>query len=125
MSYFEEIGLWPNGENLRHSYVVGLLLSLALTGAVYLLVTQHLIAGTFAIALLIALAFLQAIAQLVFFLHLGREGSSKARLTLLFIALLIIAILVAGSLWVMSNLNSRMMPSQQQMEEYMNRQPGI
>ena len=76
MSYFEEIGLWPNGENLRHSYVVGLLLSLALTGGAYFLVTQHLFAGTFATPLLIALAFLQAIAQLVFFLHLGRQGSS-------------------------------------------------
>ena len=124
MSYFEEIGLWPTSENLRHSYVVGLLLSLALTGAAYLLVTQHLLSGTLALSVLIALALLQALAQLVFFLHLGREGTSRMRLAVLSVAILIIAILVGGSLWVMNNLNGRMMSPEAQ-QEYMNRQPGI
>jgi cytochrome o ubiquinol oxidase operon protein cyoD len=124
MSYFEDIGLWPKGERLMQSYVLGLALSLVLTGAAYITVTQHLLTGTSAALLLGVLAIAQCFTQLYFFLHLGSGEASRLRLALLTIAALIIAIVLVGSLWVMNNLAGRMM-TPQQMQEYMNRQPGI
>jgi len=124
MSYFEDIGLWSKGEKLVHSYVIGLILSLEFTGVVYLTVTQHLLIGSAATLLLAACAVAQCLTQLYFFLHLNSGSGARLRLALLAIASLIIAIVLVGSLWVINNLNQRMM-TPQQMEEYMNRQPGI
>ena len=55
-------------------------------------------------------ALVQAIVQLIFFLHLGQEGKPHWETFIFFFMLLILMIIVLGSLWVMNDLNERMMP---------------
>lgn len=94
--------------NLK-SYVTGLLISVALTLVSYFLVTEHLIKGfTLDIALAI-LSLIQVGFQLCFFLHLGEEKHPKWNLISFLFMVLVIGILVIGSLWIMYNLNYRMM----------------
>jgi cytochrome o ubiquinol oxidase subunit IV len=59
----------------------------------------------------------------VFFLHLGRETRPRWKLAVFLFMLGVILILVFGSLWIMTNLNYRMMPKQ--MVQYMNSQAGL
>jgi cytochrome o ubiquinol oxidase operon protein cyoD len=106
-------------------YLTGFILSLILTTAAYVMVVQHAFPTNVLLVGIIALAALQFIVQMIFFLHIGSEKSSRDRLVVLVFATLIIVILVSGSLWIMASLNSRMMPTPQAMELYMNNQTGI
>ena len=54
-------------------YVVGYVLSLALTLMAYVLVTQHHAGKTFLIVLVAGLALIQFLVQMFFFLHLNQK----------------------------------------------------
>lgn len=125
-NYFEEIGLWPNesGKIIR-AYVIGFVLSLALTLIAYWLTVTGQLPYNTALVVLIILALAQFVTQIVCFLHLGGKHSSGERLFILGGACLVVLILVSGSLWIMFTLNGRMMPDSAQMEQYMNDQEGI
>ncbi len=106
------------------SYTTGFIGSLLCTFAAYELVSQHLLAPLSVLIAVIALAVLQLGIQLVFFLHLGRKAKGWNLIVLVF-ALIIVAIVVGGSLWIMMSLNTRMMPSTEQMDAYMNSQDAF
>ncbi len=89
------------------SYIIGFVLSLAFTLTAFFLVSKKVIEGP-AIILLLALA--QFIAQLIFFLHLGKESKAHWNTILFGFMLLVILIIVLGSLWIMFGLNERVMP---------------
>jgi cytochrome o ubiquinol oxidase operon protein cyoD len=58
----------------------------------------------------------QVLVQLMFFLHLSAKPGQRDNLSIGVFTLLIIAIIVVGSLWVMHNMNLYMMhPSTQSM----------
>jgi len=124
-NYFEEIGLWPRSHGIARAYVVGFVLSLLLTFVAYGLVTEDALPQQLLIAAIVAAAALQFVVQVYCFLHLGIDRSSRQRLFVLSFAALIITILVSGSLWIMFNLNGRMMPDTAQQEQYMNDQVGF
>jgi len=107
------------------TYVTGFILSVALTLAAYFLATQHMLSPELLIAGIVALAAIQFIVQMVCFLHLGTGVESRERFIVLCFAAVIVVILVGGSLWIMNNLNNRMMPTTAQMEQYMDNQTGI
>jgi cytochrome o ubiquinol oxidase subunit IV len=96
-------------------YLLGLVLAALLTAASFYLVYTHLI---WAPAIPIALAVL-AIAQigvhLVFFLHLTTAPDNTNNVLALAFGVLIVALIIGGSVWIMNNLNDRMMPTMQQM----------
>src|SRR5205814_6251871 len=94
------------------SYVTGYIASIALSVMAYLLVRQHASGKTTLVALVVALAMVQFIAQLRFFLHLGREARPRWKLLVFLLMLMVVSILVFGSLWIMSNLNKHMTPQQ-------------
>jgi cytochrome o ubiquinol oxidase operon protein cyoD len=74
--------------------------------------------------IVLAIAVIQLVVQMVFFLHLGRGSRWKA-LTFYF-TLLIVAIIVVGTIWIMNNLNYNMMRmSPDEMKDYMNKNQGI
>lgn len=102
--------------NIR-SYQIGLVTSILCTLAAFWLVQAHVSQGIFLYGTIIALALAQLLAQLFFFLHLGRRGDAYNRVVFAF-ALVLIFIVVGGSLWIMGNLNGRMMPSVDQQVEY-------
>ncbi len=104
-------------------YMIGFLLSLMLTGMAYLLVTRHLLGTPQLVTAIVTLAISQVLAQLVFFLHLGRETRPRWKLVVFVFMLTVLGILIAGSLWIMQNLNYNMTP--QDMVQYMRSQDGL
>lgn len=124
--YFEESGLWPrNPQAVFRAYVAGFILSIALTFLAYWVATHHALTMPGMLFALGALAIIQAAVQLLCFLHMSKEGSWRERLLISGAIGIVIFILVVGSIWIMSTLNSRMMPSQIQMDQYMQDQDGI
>jgi cytochrome o ubiquinol oxidase operon protein cyoD len=92
------------------SYVLGFLLSVLLTVGAYLVVAKHLFTSWVLVFAIVGLGSVQALIQLVFFLHLGKESKPRWNLLVFFFMGLVVAILVIGSLWIMYNLNYRVMP---------------
>jgi cytochrome o ubiquinol oxidase operon protein cyoD len=105
------------------SYVTGYIFSIYLTFAAYLMVYNHLFSNIVLTTVIVILALVQFIIQVVFFLHLGRETKPRWKLAVMLFMIMVVLILVGGSLWIMSNLNVRMTPQQQ--NNYMNNQQGL
>ena len=97
------------------TYTIGFTLSLGLTLAAYILVTQHVRSGHTAYShdnLTIAVmvfAILQLFVQLLFFLHLGSEAKPKWNVVTFLFMLLVVLIVGIGSIWIMHNLDYNMM----------------
>lgn len=108
--------------NLR-LYVTGFVLSISLTLAAYLMVVNQTLSKWQLVFAIATLAFIQFLVQLVFFLHLGRELKPRWKLGVFLFMVLIVLIVVIGSLWIMDNLNYRMM-SPEMINEYMTKQDG-
>jgi cytochrome o ubiquinol oxidase subunit IV len=110
------------GDGTLKSYVTGFIWSLALTLVAYALVVQRTFSNRILIAVVIGLALVQFMIQLLFFLHLGRETKPRWKLFVFLFMVMVVAILVFGSLWIMANLNYRMTPTQ--VNTYLNNQGG-
>jgi len=106
------------------SYVIGFLLSLALTLGAYFLVSgyinSHNLTHSLLIFAIIGLASIQLCIQLIFFLHLGQEKKPRFNLITFLFMLVVLGIIVVGSLWIMQNLDYNMMPKE--MDHYMQEQ---
>jgi len=61
---------------------------------------------------LIVLAFAQIGVHLVFFLHLGSGPDSTNNILALAFGVLIVFLIIGGSVWIITNLNSNLMPMQ-------------
>lgn len=88
--------------------ILGFLLSFVLTIAAYFIAVEQSFGwvSTFAI---MGLGGVQALVQLIFFLHLGVESKPRWKLLLFLLMLLIMSIIVIGTLCIMSNLNYNLM----------------
>lgn len=91
------------------SYAVGFLCSLVLTAASFLIVISKILTGQSLIYSIIGLALIQAIVQLRFFLHVGQEAKPRWETVVFYFMLLILFIIAIGSLWIMHDLNDRVM----------------
>lgn len=111
----EEKKLW---HGTRLSYGLGFFVSLIITSISFLLVGFEAFEPRVLIYTIALLALVQAIVQLAFFLHVGQEGKPHWETLIFFFMLLILMIIVIGSLWVMNDLNRRMMPEHHQMAEH-------
>lgn len=103
------------------TYTAGYVLSVLWTLLAYVIVAGHILSGTWAIAAVVALAVVQLVTQLIFFLHLGQEGKPRWNLAAFLFTVLTVFVIVAGSLWIMHNLNYNMM-SPHEMNDYMKEQ---
>lgn len=92
------------------SYTLGFIASLLLTVAAYFLVSERLFSDGVVLAAIVALALLQTLVQLVFFFHLGREERPYWNALAFLFMVVVIIILLFGSLWIMFNLDDRVMP---------------
>lgn len=104
-------------------YVSGFILSLALTVTAYVLVTRHSLSTRNAMIAVAGLAVAQFLTQAVFFLHIGQESRPRWKMLAFLCMLVVVAILVIGSLWIMANLNTHM--SMQQINSYLQGQDGL
>jgi cytochrome o ubiquinol oxidase subunit IV len=98
------------GEGSFRSYAAGFIFSIILTMVAFALVAQggglprwFLLAGVFAAAIL------QILVHLHYFLHLDAASAARWNVLALVFTVLIMFLFVAGTLWIMSDLNYRMM----------------
>jgi cytochrome o ubiquinol oxidase operon protein cyoD len=106
------------------SYVVGFVLSVVATLLAYFFVVNHVWPKEMLVYIVLGIAIVQLVVQAVFFLHIGR-GSNLKIITFLF-AILMLLVIVVGSIWIMNNLDYRMMQmTPEQMQLYMHQHEGI
>ena len=97
-------------------YVIGFILSVALTLASFAVVMQGLLPKGMGLAGIVGLCVAQLLVQLIFFLHIGTAADQRQNTAIFACTGLLIVIIVAGSLWVMHNANVNMMPTDMSME---------
>lgn len=92
-------------------YVVGFVLSVILTAIPFWLVMDKVIASAATTAFVIlAFAVVQMFVHMVFFLHMNAKSEGGWNMLALIFTLVLLVILLAGSLWVMHEMNIHMMP---------------
>ncbi len=106
------------------SYVAGFLLSAVLTLTAYYLVVNKTIYGWSLIYAVMALAVVQLAVQLIFFLHLRHEKEPRWNLLVFDFMMLVLAVLVIGSLWIMKHLSYHTM-SPSETDTYLLEEEGI
>ena len=94
-------GLW--------SYLTGFVLALALTAMPSWLVATHRLPPFTTLVVIAVLAVIQVVVHLRFFLHIDLKSTPRANLVALVFAAFLILVMVGGSLWIMLDLNARMM----------------
>jgi cytochrome o ubiquinol oxidase subunit IV len=92
------------------SYTVGLGLAILATIASFVVSQTDLLWAPGIPVGLIVLAFAQIGVHLVFFLHLGSGSDSTNNILALAFGVLVVFLVITGSIWIMNNLNSNMMP---------------
>ncbi|MGX5660350.1 cytochrome o ubiquinol oxidase subunit IV [Castellaniella ginsengisoli] len=92
-------------------YMTGFVLSVILTVIPFWLVMDGILATSGATALAILLiGAVQMVVHMVYFLHMSPRSEGGWTLLALIFTVIIVAIALAGSLWVMYHLNVNMMP---------------
>lgn len=106
------------------SYVIGFVLSIITTLLAYVFVVNELWSKDMLVYIVLAIAVVQLVVQMVFFLHLGRGSRWKA--VTFYFTLLTVGIIVIGTIWIMNNLDYNMMQmSPEDMKDYMHKNQGI
>jgi cytochrome o ubiquinol oxidase operon protein cyoD len=91
------------------SYAAGFILSILLTALAFALVMSGALSRPATLWAIIAAAVLQILVHLHYFLHLDTSSALRWNLMALLFTLLIMTLFVGGTLWIMFNLNYRMM----------------
>jgi len=97
------------GHGSLKSYIVGFGLSVLLTLASFGTVMSGVVPHHLMLPGIVIFAVVQLLVQLVFFLHMGTSPGKQGNLAIMLFTLLILAIVVVGSLWVLHNMNANMM----------------
>jgi len=92
------------------SYTAGLVLAIVATIASFVVSQTNLLWAPGIPVGLIVLALAQIGVHLVFFLHLGTASDSTNNILALAFGVLVVLLIIAGSVWIIANLNSNMMP---------------
>lgn len=90
-------------------YTAGLVFALLLTGASFVVSQTGLLWAPGVPAGLAVLAIAQMGVHLVFFLHIGTGADNTNNVLALAFGVLVVALIVSGSLWIMAHLNANMM----------------
>ncbi|QQV77463.1 cytochrome o ubiquinol oxidase subunit IV [Sphingomonas aliaeris] len=92
-------------------YVIGLVLAAVLTAASFWALRSGVIYGPGIPVALVALAIAQMGVHLVFFLHITTGPDNANNVLALAFGVLIVALVLIGSIWIMANLNHNTMPA--------------
>jgi cytochrome o ubiquinol oxidase operon protein cyoD len=101
------------------AYLLGLVLATGLTVTSFWAVSTHVLWGPGVPMGLCVLAIAQMGIHLVFFLHITTGPDNTNNVLALAFGVLIVGLVVAGSLWIMANLNANMMPTPDLMNLHM------
>jgi cytochrome o ubiquinol oxidase subunit IV len=102
-------------------YTIGLFLAVVLTATSFWVANTSLLWAPGVPLGLAVLAIAQMGVHLVFFLHLTTGSDNTNNVLALAFGLLIVTLVIAGSLWIMTNLNGNMMPPAELMNLQMQR----
>ncbi|WP_029003095.1 cytochrome o ubiquinol oxidase subunit IV [Azorhizobium doebereinerae] len=94
------------------SYLIGFFLSVVLTAVPFWLVmTGKLGSNQVTGFVIMALAAVQIVVHMVFFLHMNTRSEGGWSMLAMIFTIMIVVIVLSGSLWVMYHLNTNMMPT--------------
>ncbi len=96
-------------------YMTGFVLSVVLTAIPFALVMTGVLSANVTAMLVMAAAVVQIVVHMIFFLHMNTKSEGGWTMMALIFTVVIVAICLAGSLWVMYHLNVNMMPGAHQM----------
>ncbi|MGA7489079.1 MAG: cytochrome o ubiquinol oxidase subunit IV [Xanthobacteraceae bacterium] len=91
------------------SYLTGLALALILTAIPFALVFATPLPRAATLIVIAVAAVIQILVHLRYFLHLDLESTPSENVAAIVFAAILIFIMVGGSLWIMFDLNHRMM----------------
>ena len=100
-------------------YTIGLVLAVILTATSFWVANTSLLWGPGVALGLAVLAIAQMGVHLVFFLHITTGPDNTNNVLALAFGVLIVTVVIAGSLWIMVNLNNNMMPPPELMNLHM------
>jgi cytochrome o ubiquinol oxidase operon protein cyoD len=100
-------------------YTIGLVLAAGLTAASFWAANTSVLWPPGIGLGLAVLAIAQMGVHLVFFLHITTGPDNTNNVLALAFGLLVVFLVMAGSLWIMSNLNANMMPSAELMDMHL------
>jgi cytochrome o ubiquinol oxidase subunit IV len=99
------------GHGSLRGYLVGFFLSVVLTAIPFWLVmTGAAGSGTITAIDIMALAVLQIIVHVFYFLHINAKAENGWMMMAFIFTVVMVLIVLSGSLWVMYNLNANMVP---------------
>lgn len=99
----------PHG-SLR-GYLIGFALSAVLTAVPFWLVMSGAASAQATALAIVAFAVAQVVVHMVFFLHMNRRAENGWSMMALLFTVVVVAIALSGSLWVMYHMNQNMMPA--------------
>ena len=105
----EQNAIAREAQGSLRGYATGFVLSLVLTAVPFALIMSGALPEATTRMGIFAAAVAQILVHLHYFLHLDRSSSQRWNLMTLLFAVLIMAIFIGGSLWIMYNLHYRMM----------------
>ena len=91
------------------SYLTGFVLSLILTAIPFALVMSGTWSSSAILAGIFSAGIVQILVHLHYFLHLDTSSAARWNVLAMIFTVLIMVLFVGGTLWIMSNLNYRMM----------------
>lgn len=91
-------------------YATGFVLSVILTAIPFALVMTGAFSAAVTAVVIMGFAVVQIIVHMVYFLHMSPKAEGGWSMTSLIFTIIVVGIMLSGSLWVMSHLNSNMMP---------------
>jgi cytochrome o ubiquinol oxidase operon protein cyoD len=96
-------------ESLQQLYLKGFVLALLLTGIPFGLVASGLLPRFTTLVVIAVLAVVQVGVHLRYFLHIDLKTTPRENLLAIAFAAVLIFIMVGGTLWIMLDLDARMM----------------
>jgi len=93
-------------------YLTGFLLSVVLTAIPFWLVMAKVLPSSEMTALVIlGFAAVQMVVHMIFFLHMDSKAEGGWSMLALIFTVALVVIMFSGSIWVMHNMNTNMMPT--------------
>lgn len=113
-----------NGHQASHgsmkTYMTGFILSVILTTIPFWLVMAGVFQNPAVTAILVMLlAAVQIVVHMIYFLHMNTKSEGGWTMMALIFTIVIVAIALSGSFWVMHHLNTNMMPMSPEMMKNM------
>ena len=90
------------------SYLIGFILSIILTVIPFAMVMSGIADRSTILLTILIFAVVQIVVHVFYFLHINGSSEQRSNLNSFIFTLVIVAIVIGGSVWIMHNLNSNM-----------------